>query len=79
MVFGCRPPVSFHTEKSDRDGDGDKWPVTVKLESTLPLPVCVTTSTSDGGDSDMDGGSFDVAVVAAADKAGKECSLRLYD
>jgi hypothetical protein len=74
VVFGCHPPVTFHTENGDQDGDGDKWPVTVTLEpeSTVHLPVCATTSTSDGGDSDVDGGSFDVAAVAAADEAGKE-------
>jgi hypothetical protein len=43
-------------------------------EITTHLPVCATTSTSDGGDSDVDGGSFDVTAVAAADEAGKESS-----
>jgi hypothetical protein len=74
VVFGCHPPVTIHTENGDQDGDGDNWPVTVTLEpeSTVHLPVCATTSTSDGGDSDVDGGSFDVAAVAAADEAGKK-------
>jgi hypothetical protein len=77
VVFKCHPPVTFHTENCDQDGDGDKWPVTVTLEpeSTIYLPVCAIFSTSDGGDSDVDGGSFDVAV-AADDEAGKETCLR---
>jgi hypothetical protein len=72
MAFGCCPPVTFHTENGDRDGD--KWSVTVTLkpESTIHLPACASTSTSDGGDSDVDGGSFDVTAVAAADEAGKD-------
>jgi hypothetical protein len=77
VVFGCHPPVTFHAENKDQDGDVDKWPVTVTLEpeSTVHLPLCATTSTSDGGDSDVDGGSFDVAAVAAADEAGEESLL----
>jgi hypothetical protein len=78
VVFKCRPPVTLHTENDDQDGDGDKWSVTVTLEpeSTIHLPVCATTSTSDGGDSDVDGGSFDVVAVGADGETGKETSFR---
>jgi hypothetical protein len=80
VVFGCCPPVTFHTENRDRDGDGDNWPVMVKFEpeSTVYLPVCATTSTSDGGDFDVDGGSYDITAVGDADKTGKENSFTFF-
>jgi hypothetical protein len=46
--------------------------VTLEPESTIHLPVWATSSTSDGGDFDVDGGSFDVTAVAATAEAGKD-------